>query len=339
MKKKAFQMLRLLCLGIGLFVLVGLIRKIGWEALQEQINSLGWQFLPILSLGFGWYICYTFAWRQCLTQQKNFIPFWSLFRAKICGETVNVMTPANFLGGDTMRIYLLRNVSNINTTSLTASVVVDRTINSIAIVAVIFLGAATAFLTLPSMPAQVKIGAPIFLILSSGMILFFFLRQRKGLFSSILRLAKKLHIAPHWIEKNEAKAEELDGKVLTIYQQSHSVFWITLFFHIAGRLLGIVEVYWIGKTITPLFTLHIALLLATLAPIINTAFAFIPGALGVMEGAYSGALYLFGMNPAIGLTIQIVKRMRAVFWIALGLVFIYSFKKTNETSSVVDISI
>lgn len=326
MKKAAFNLLRLVCLGIGLFVLWGVIQKMGWSAIQEQIGRLGWQFLPILAVGFGWNICYTLAWRQCLTQQRHRIPFWALFRAKVCGETVNVMTPANFLGGDPMRIYLLRNIPQIDITSLTASVVVDRTINSIAIVAVIFLGAATAFLTLPGMPAQIKIGAPVFLTLSSGLILFFLLRQRKGLFTSILKLAQKLHLPRHWIDRHLEKARELDEKVLTTYQASHSVFWLTLLFHITGRLLGVVEVYWIGEMMTSSFTFRIALLLATLSPIINATFTFIPGALGIMEGAYSGALYLLGLNPAIGLTIQIVKRVRATVWIGLGLIFIYSFR-------------
>ena len=55
---------------------------------------------------------------------------------------------------------------------------------------------------------------------------------------------------------------------------------------------------------------------------VNAVFAFVPGAIGVMEGAYSGMLYLLHIDPAIGITIQIAKRMRAAFWILLGLLFL-----------------
>jgi len=69
------------------------------------------------------------------------------------------------------------------------------------------------------------------------------------------------------------------------------------------------------------FTLFAALMLAALAPMVTAVFAFIPGAFGVMEGAFSGVLYLLNINPAIGITIQIAKRLRAAFWISLGLLF------------------
>jgi len=329
-KSKTFKAVRLLFLGIGLAVLLSVVKKIGFESIKNHVTEFGWELLPILSVGLIWYVCYTLAWRQILKQQGNTIPFWTLFQSKIVGETVNVMTPANFVGGDSMRIYLLHKMANA--TSIAASVVVDRTVNSIAIVSVIFVGAAFAFFTLPGLPPQIAIGAPVFLVFSTSLIFFFLLRQRKGLFSSILRLALKFHIATKAATKHMDKAIELDEKVLQLYQKSHFAFWSALTLHIAGRFLGVFEVYLIGKTITPEFTLVIALLLATLAPIINTAFTFIPGALGVMEGAYSAALYLLGLNPAIGLTIQIVKRIRATLWIGLGLIFINLFRGHQKAS-------
>lgn len=328
MKKTTFRTLRLLFLGIGVFLFVGIIQQIGWISIEKQLLKLGWAVVPILVVSLLWYLSYTGAWKQILRQQGNGIPFWPLFRAKISGEAVNTIQPANFLGGDPMRIYLLRKVSNI--TCLTASVVVDRTINSMAIVSVIFVGALIAFLTVQGLPHQVVVGAPVFLGLTSAMIIFFLMRQKRGLFTSILKIAVKLRIAKHWSEKHLPKAAEVDAKVSKLYQKSHSAFWEALGFHIAGRFLGIVEVYLIGKSITPEFSFLVALFLATLSPIINMAFTYIPGALGVMEGAYSAALYLLGLDPAIGFTIQIVKRIRAVIWIGLGLLFISLFRSPEK---------
>lgn len=329
MTQTALKTLRLIFLCVGVFILAGTVQKIGWASIQTQLLRLGWAFLPILSVGFFWTIAYTLAWKQIIKYQENNIPFAALFRAKIAGEAINTIQPANFLGGDPMRVYLLRKASNI--TCLAASVAVDRTVNSIAIVGVIFVGALIAFVTLHGLPPQVVFGAPIFLIVSSGLILFFLFHQHRGLFSSILRLAQKLRLFRHLAEKHLPHAQEVDEKVLKLYQQSPAAFWEGLFFHIVGRVLGIVEVYLIGKAITPEFSFLIALFLATLSPIINMAFTFIPGALGVMEGAYSAALYLLGLNPAIGFTIQIVKRIRSLLWVGLGLLFI-SFSKSAPAS-------
>lgn len=323
--KAVLKTFRVLFLGVGLFLLWGVIQKIGPDAILEQIKNLKFWLVPVLAIGFGWYVSYTLAWQKILKMQGNDIPFWPLFRAKVSCDTVTTMTPANFLGGDTMRIYQLRKAA-LNVTSVAASVVVDRTINSIAIVSVIFIGSVVAFLTIPGLPHQVAIGIPLFLIVTSSMIVFFMLRQHRGLFGSILRLARKLHLAKKSCAKYMEKAEELDEQVAALYQKSHRTFWAALGFHVLGRLLGILEVYCIGLTIDPFFSLTVALLLATVAPIINMAFTFIPGALGIMEGAYSAILYLLGMNPVIGLTIQIVKRIRAGLWMALGVIFISFFR-------------
>ncbi len=325
MKSVVFKVFRLLFLCVGLFLLWGVVQKIGWYAILHEIVKLNFWFLPILLIGFLWYLAYTEAWQNILKIQGNDIPFWPLFRAKISCDTVTTMTPANFLGGDTMRIYQLRKAV-LNVTSVAATVVVDRTINSIAIVVVIFFGAIIAFLTIPGLPIQVSIGIPLFLLTTSSMILFFMIRQHRGLFRSVLNLAQKLHIAKKWVQKYQGKAQELDEQVSSLYKKSQKVFWIALFFHVLGRLLGVLEVYCIGKTIEADFTITVALLLATLSPIINMAFTFIPGALGIMEGAYSAILYLLGMDPAIGLTIQIVKRIRAGLWLGLGLLFIAFFR-------------
>lgn len=324
MTKITLKTLRLVFLSAGLFLLAGVIRKIGVGAIWEHLVRLQWGFAAVFAISFLWVVTYTCAWKQILKAQGNAIGFWTLFRAKVAGETVNTIQPANFLGGDPMRIYLLRHASNV--TCMTASVVMDRTVNSMAIVGVIFAGVLIAFFTVPGLPPEVAVGAPCFLVLTSGLILFFLARQRRGLFASILRLALRLRIAKGLAVKHLPKAMELDEKIIKLYEKSHKAFWEALGFHILGRLLGILEIYVIGSAFTDRFTLLIALFLATLSPIINMTFTFIPGALGIMEGAFSGALYLLGLDPAIGLTIQIVKRIRSTLWTGLG-VGIISFSR------------
>lgn len=321
MTKVTLKTLRFAFFAVGCVLFGGIVQKIGWEAVQNNLLKLGWVAGPVFLTGVLWYLCYTLAWKQIIKYQENDIPLFPLFRSKIAGEAVNTLQPANFLGGDPIRIYLLRRLSNI--TCLTASVVVDRTINSMAIVSVIFVGAVFAFLKIQGLPKQVLLGAPVFLVVTSSLIVFFLLRQKKGLFDSILKLGMRLHLFKHWCERHREKAVEIDEKVLKLYQKSRAAFWEAFVFHVAGRVLGIVEIYLIGKALTPDFTFLFALFLATLSPIINMAFAYIPGALGVMEGAYTGALYLLGLDPAVGFTIQMVKRIRALFWIGLGMGFIY----------------
>lgn len=329
MTKITFKIFRYAFLGLGLFLLAGIIKKMGWSAIAGHLAHLKWFAIPIFLVGALWYLFYTLAWKQILKLQGTEISLWTLFKAKIAGETVNAMQPTDFLAGDPMRIYLLRHTSNVP--SLAASVVMDRTVNSLAIVATIFAAFVTALFTLPNLPRGVAIGIPIFLLVCSGAIVFLLIRQQKGLFSSLLRLAKRLRLATHLATKHLPHAEELDEQVLSLYQKSHTIFWEVLFFHLAGRFLGIVEVYLIGRSISEDFTFLFALFLAGLAPVIRLLFTFVPGLFGVLEGAYSGALYLLGMEPALGVTIQLVKRIRATVWYIFGMCVI-SLNRSPRTS-------
>lgn len=263
---------------------------------------------------------YTAAWLQFLHRLSDGIEFRELFRIKIMGESVNTLTPVNFIGGDPMRIYLLR--KNFPLSEGAASVVVDRTLHSAAILIVIILGIIVSFLTFDTLPANIKFGVPIALLVCVGFMLFILIHQRRGFFGLMLQLCRRLHLKKDFSEKTVRRFAELDSHIVNFYEENHRGFIIALFCHIVGRMLGIIEIYAVGRIVSPDFTLFAALVLTALAPMVNAVFAFVPGALGVMEGAYSGVLYLLHLDPATGITIQIAKRIRSTFWIALGLILL-----------------
>lgn len=320
MNGKFQKTLRYLFLLVGACLLIVLVNKIGIGTIVDNMAEVGWFFIPILMMSSTWYFLYTAAWMQFLHRLRDGIGFWELFRIKITGESVNTLTPANFIGGDPMRIYLLR--KNFPLAEGAASVVVDRTLHSAATLFVILMGIVAMFVTFEALPSNIKFGVPIALLISVGFIIFILIHQRKGFFSLILNLCQRLGIKQKFSEKTVQKFTELDSHIIDFYEANQRGFLIALFCHILGRMMGVLEIYAIGSIVSDDFTLFAALMLTALSPMVNAVFTFVPGAFGVMEGAYSAVLYLLHMNPAIGITIQIAKRLRAAFWIALGLLFL-----------------
>ncbi len=325
MTKSLAKKLRTVFLLVGAVLFVLLIRKIGLDPIIGNIRDLGWRLFPILLISFVWYLLYTEAWRQFLFRIGDGIGFFKLFRIKVAGEAVNTLTPANFLGGDPLRIHLLK--KNFATTEGAASVVVDRTLHSAATLLVIIFGITASFIGFKRLPANLRYGVPIATIIAVLFMAFVLVHQRKGFFSLLMTLAKRLGIKKEFSDKTIARFEELDSHIIDFYTADHRGFWVALACHTTGRLLGVVEIYAIGKCVADDFTLFAALVLCALAPIVNAVFTFVPGALGVMEGAYSGVLYLLHIDPAIGITIQISRRIRAAFWIVLGLVFLTTHER------------
>ena len=185
--KRYAKHLRILFLAIGAVLLAALIRKIGWHTILENIGQLGWRFFPILCISAGGYALYTIAWMQFLGRLGDGIGFFDLFRIKISGETVNTLTPANFIGGDPMRIYLLKKSFKVSEGA--ASVVVDRTLQILAILIIVMLGIIVAFLKFDrDISDNIAYGVPIVLTASLLFMGFLLVHQRRGLFSLILNL-------------------------------------------------------------------------------------------------------------------------------------------------------
>lgn len=318
---------KLFFIALGITIVIVLANKLGFKSILNNLKTIGWSILPIfLITGFS-YVLYTFAWNEFLKKLKGSINLWELFRAKIAGEAVNTVTPAGFVGGDPVRIYILK--KHFPLTEGAASVVVDRTLQTIAVLAIIFIGMVAAFWKLPFLPLNLRYGLPIVLIISAIFVGFIFAHQRRGIFGFLLMLLKKLHIKKSFSETTLSKLQELDGNIADFYINNPKGFWIALSLHFCGRVLGIVEIFVIGKIFYPEFTISAAVLLGALAPLINFLFAFIPGALGIMEGAYSGVLYLLNMPPEVGLSIQIFRRIRTLFWILVGFIALSTLNKKN----------
>jgi uncharacterized protein (TIRG00374 family) len=312
--------LRHIFLAVGAILFALLIRKIGITTILEDIRDLRWCFIPILCISGASYVLFTAAWMQFLHRLSDGIGFVQLFRIKIAGEAINTITPANFIGGDPMRIYLLRKDFPISEGA--ASVVVDRTLHSIATLFLILLGIIVAFLTFDHLSANIKFGVPIVLVVSSAFMGFVLVHQRRGLFGLVLHLCRRCGIKRNFSERTVRRFMELDRHIVDFYASNHRGFLLALSYNVLGRLLSVAETYAIGRVMSDDFTLFAALMLSALAPIVNAVFTFVPGAIGVMEGASGGLLYLLHMDPALGVTIQIAKRLRSLFWILLGLIFL-----------------
>ena len=318
--------LRYLFAAIGIGIFTFLIFKMGLQNIIDHLQRIGWWIVPTLALGPIWYLAYTFAWHQFLNPLSGYgraggtMTIRELFRVKIIGEALNTLTPLNFVAGDPARAYLLRH--RFPLAEGAASVVVDRTLHAISTLIIILIGTAAALTQLKFLPKNIKYGLPIVLTVAVIFVGFIFIHQHKGLFSFLADIARRFRIKKDFSTATLEKFEEVDGHIQDFYLKNRKGFWIAISSHLFGRFLGIIEIYIIGHAASSHFSLKTALLLGAAAPIINFTFAFIPGSLGVMESAYSAILYFLHFSPAVGLTIQIVRRLRAGLWVLTGFIFL-----------------
>lgn len=320
---------------LGVVIFAFLVHRLGPTLLWEHLVKIGFNFVWLILLSGTWFLLYAGAWDVFLREVSKRVHFWILFRLRVCGETISHLTPLSWGGGDPFRIYLIK--EHIPLDEGAASVVVDRTLNNFA-TALILMGG--IFITLLIFPLDntLRIGLGGFWVLLIFGVLFLYLRSKEGLFEFALDLLKRLRIKKSFSEKTVAQVRRVDRHIAQFYRRSHGVFFLAFSLHLLGRLAGVLEIYLAAYFLDYPLTLLESYLLTTMTIVLNTVFIFIPANIGILEGAYAGVFGLLGQDPVIGAAIQIVRRLRMVFWILVGFIFLgtlASAKKNQSEENVV----
>jgi hypothetical protein len=126
------------------------------------------------------------------------------------------------------------------------------------------------------------------------------------------------HLRPTWRDRLAQLGNEISGFSRHRRTRLARVFALELGFHALAVLEMFLTLGWLLGDGRP--SLAQAVVFETLNRLITVAFKFVPFRIGVDE-ALSGALApLFAVNPAAGVTLAVVRKVRNLFWAAVGLV-------------------
>lgn len=302
---------------MGLGLLGVLFYQVGPGAVWTYVQVMGWGYAPVLLIALGWNVTNTWAWAACFDPAQLRPGFWALFQTKLAGEAVGNVTPASHVGGEVAKAYMLRD--RISMTQGVPTLVVNKTIEMISGLVFAVTGAALVLWQF-SLPREVQIGLGAALLVGAVGIGAAVVSQRQRAFVGFLNVLKRLRLT--FLEPRRAKFEEIDQAIADFYSQNKKGFWICMILHVISWILGAVEVYVILYWLDQPASFASAYLLTSLSLIINTAFFFIPSGVGVFEGGHVFLFHLLKWGPDLGLGVGLIRRIRRIFWIALGFVLI-----------------
>lgn len=320
---KKSRQLSLLLFFIGLGLLVILIQKMGFEKITAIFDKLDFKILIILALPLACYFLHALACFLIIKDQNNGISFKHVFLSKIVGEAINMMTPLGFFGGDPYLIYLLQ--KQTSKTTSTASVIIDRTMQALAIFILLLIVISIALF---QFPLSLNLKASLLVLLFGfflGLVLLINF-QKKGLISTLSRFVQKLGIQKQRLQGIAHKIEITDEEIRHFYRKHKKHFFEILTIHFIARLYGPLEIYTIAQLIGYPISLLFCFYLTALTILINIIFTFVPSSLGVMEGGYGLLFQLLKMDFSYGITIQLIRRLRSIFFIILGLALILVYR-------------
>ena len=314
-------MIRWLLLAVGLVVLGGLVRHIGLFQVWDTVERVGFVafciiLIPLLVV----YLLDAYGWSLTLGPWANRVGFVRLFMVRMAGEAINVTTPTAMLGGEPMKAYLLTRYEVPMVEGL-ASVVTAKTIMVVAQILFMLSGLGVTFWLVGGGEYNVLVALVTLGLLGFGVFLFLLL-QRYGIGRGLLTVADTCGIRSQRLEAWRPQLLELDHTIRTFYGQRRRTFMVSLGIHFVAWVTELFEVYailyFLGVEVGWLSSFAIA----AIAVLIKGSVSFVPGGLGAQEGGYLFLLMALGHDEVTGITFALIRRLREILWILIGLVFL-----------------
>ncbi len=315
--RMSWKKTRFLLSGAGLFLFVYLFLRIGTATVLAQLARFGPWFLVIIAISLAWLFLQACAWY--LVQKTHFrtVPLLRIFEAKIISDSLNALIPSANVGGDAARAFLIKRHAPLK--ECIPAVMVDKTLEFLG--GILFL--VTGFLlslVFVELPGWMNAAAAACLGVTFLGIVVLVIFQLKGTLWTLRRVAKVIPAVGRFADKREDHIKDLDQNLRLVYRNLEPRTALAGVLHYLSRFVGVAEIYVILRVLGSSAHFMQAVFTATGVTIINTAFFLVPGHLGVMESGTVVILQSLGFTAALGLSLGVIRRIRKLATIAIGLV-------------------
>lgn len=319
MKKNLLTPIASLVFGIALFALI--VKYAGLQNIISSVKQFSPSYMvPFLAVTLGLFAAATYRWKVVLDGEGAHVPFLALLKYKLMVFSINYLTPVARLGGEPLKVMLLRS-QHVKSSKSFASIILDNFIG-IGFDAVlggtllIFVFFTSSLLPLKTRELLLVTGI---LALAAVAVAYFALIKKKGIFSSTLDFAgilakvagKKFFIT---LQKKVAAAEFYIRN--TLMKKPKQVLLVS-FYAALGWPLSILQykfaLLMLGAdaSFAQIVVIIAVMTLTTLLPI--------PAALGVQEAGQFTVFKLLGQNPHLGIALSFVIRLKDVILLHLSL--------------------
>jgi len=315
---KVFWRTLFLLAGLGLFAWY--LARADLRSVGDAMARLGWlapvALLPYLTV----YVVDCLAWRFCFLPGMK-VPFFTLFRIRWAGESVNNVLPSAYVGGEAVKVYLLRQ-HGIPAPAGTSTAVVSKTAQSVAQLILILL-AALAFLQLAGEQPGLRAGMVLVLGCGGAILAGLFWMQRRGLFGSLLDVTRALRLRLGFLEHRREKILEVDQSITGFYRNHRPRFFGSTLCYLGGWLLDTVEIYLVAQLLGMPITWTQALAVEGFTGVAKALGMWVPGSLGIQESSIVMLGRLAGLPDTLSVAYALLRRAREVIFAGIGWFFLY----------------
>jgi hypothetical protein len=294
-------------IGVALFTYS--LETLGMANIQDAFVRIGWWFGAILLLSGGREAVRTLAWTHTVEGPVR-LSFRDAFRARLAGEAFNALLPMGMLVGEPMKAEHVGH--RLPFTTAFSALAMEFAFYGTSLLLLFSAGAVTLF---PS-------SAVLFIVAMALMVVPLVRNgsRRRGTVQATG--ASGEHVA-NVITRVVQKLRRPGDSVLRFASRHPGRAWRLIALEAAFQVFAVAEGYLTLVLISPQ---HVAwssaLLLETVSRVVTIVFKMLPMRLGVDEAGAAVFADRLGLGPATGITLALVRRMRLLFWSAVGIAFV-----------------
>ena len=318
----------MLLICVGLFVL--LIAETGPAVIASRVYDVGLGFLLLIVISGIRHLSRTFAWYFAIERQARRVRFRDLFGMRIAGEAITDVTILGPLLGETVKgVALSRQVTAEQSAS---SIIVENLAYSFAVLLFVVSG---LILFITEFPLHSTIRTAILMTLAglllAGSLVVLVFKKRYRLVSRSLDGLDRLNL--HWVDRLRDGREQVarfEENVYNFWHAHRGAAALMLMLEILSICVGVVEAWIILGLTVHRTSLFAAFMVETVNRVVNLIFAFVPMRIGVDEGGAALVLRTVGFGAVEGVSLAIIRKIRTLFWVALGLVLLSHYSMVSK---------
>ncbi len=325
--REAMRMMRttrFVLLAVGMALTGVLWWKIGLPAVLSAFAALSWQLLWLVTVpALLMVTCDTFGWRFAFRQDR--VSFRTLLSVRLAGEAVNLTTPTASVGGEAVKAWLLR--PYVPLSESLPSVIIAKTTITIGQALFLLFGLLVAWAVVPA-GSVVLDSMLVLLALECAATAGFVAVQVGGAAGAIGRVLEWVGVPGP--AGQPSLLSGVDAAFSHFYRREPRRFGLSVGWHLAGWLLGILESYLILHALGLSASLGTATVIETFGSGIGFAAFLVPARLGAQEAGDVAIFTALGFAAPTALAYSLVRRLREALWALIGFLALFLLERPSD---------
>ncbi len=302
------------------------IRATDMQQVMASMQQVGYRFVVLILVTSLAAVFATIGWKYCMGAPGKRLHLGDLFFVRVIGEAVGLVNPTSVVGGDAMKVFLLRN-KDIEQTTVVASVLISRVI-MVTTQLVLLLAAAGLLVYRGGFSLQFpQLPLGFYTVLLAILLLLIFLLRNRWVRQVVRQSGPGAALARRTAALRQ-QVRDVRLELRTFYKNNTRALALASLFFTLHWILGGLEFYFILLFLGVKATVIEGVLVDMGVVFFKAAGAFVPAQIGVEEYGNKVMLATIGLpGTEIWVAASILRRARQLFWIAFGLIAYFGIYK------------